>query len=101
MKKHLLTCTVAFLSLPWQWVQGQVFSNCIYGIIDEADICSFLIISLSCSLPPPQLTFVSLTLKAFEAALHWLPCIEVLGYGHCTRSSGPHGAMLGNYLFDL
>lgn len=39
----------------------------------------FFINSLSCSLPPPQLTFVSLTLKAFEAALHWLPCIKVPG----------------------
>lgn len=79
MKKHLLACTVAFLSLAWQWVQGQVFSDCISGITDKADICSFFIISLSCSLPPPPLTFVSLTLKAFEAALHWLPCIEVPG----------------------
>lgn len=61
MKKHLLTWAIAFLSVLGSESRVK-FSQTVIGIIDKVDICvPFRIISLSCSLRPPQLTFVSLT----------------------------------------
>lgn len=92
----------------WEWVKGQVSSDCIYSIIDDLDVCVPFSVCLCwfLNLPfsPHLLPRSPVSCIHTHPVLHWLPCVGAKQCGHCTPVTWSYGAILGKNIsltFDL